>query len=78
MSPNITSVDGQFPIETETYSSLVLYFFSLIYSVSSFLFRSDAEVRSEVKDFFEMDEVFTMKLLQDKWYHLDTCFLPLG
>ncbi len=41
-------------------------------------FRSDAGARSEVKDFFQMDDVFTMQLLQDKWYHLDTCFLPLG
>ncbi len=41
-------------------------------------FRSDLEVRDEVVEFFEMEDVYSLKLLLGKWYHLDTCFLPLG
>lgn len=41
-------------------------------------FRSNENIQSEVKDILEFDNVFKLKLINPKWYHLDTCFFPFG
>ncbi len=41
-------------------------------------FRSDKEVAEEIKDFLGLNRIIYIRLTDPYYYHLDTCFAPLG
>ena len=43
-------------------------------------FRSNQKAYYEIKNILDDDNlnIHTLKLIKDKWYHLDTCFCPIG
>lgn len=45
--------------------------------IAGFGFRSSEKTANEIKDFFGLRKVYTCKLTNPYFYHLDTCFTPL-
>ncbi|HSX41073.1 MAG TPA: arginine deiminase family protein [Candidatus Saccharimonadales bacterium] len=43
---------------------------------SGYGFRSDPGIRTELQDFFDK-QVVSLKMIDPRFYHLDTCFCPL-